>query len=139
MAERLTALLPSSLNAVYAVNSGTEANEAAIKLAKRVTGRREIVSCYGAYHGSTNGSLSLSSNEVKKKPFEPLLPEVKFIRHNSIEDLALITEETAGVFIETIQGDAGVRQATTPYLKALRKRCKDRKSTRLNSSHVRIS
>lgn len=125
MAERLTGLLPSSLNAVYAVNSGTEANEAAIKLAKRVTGRREIVSCYGAYHGSTNGSLSLSSNEVKKKPFEPLLPEVKFIRHNSIEDLALITEETAGVFIETIQGDAGVRQAATPYLKALRKRCND--------------
>jgi acetylornithine/succinyldiaminopimelate/putrescine aminotransferase len=123
MAERLTAILPDSLNAIYAVNSGTEANEAAIKLAKRVTGRREIVSCYGAYHGSTNGSLSLSSNEVKKKPFEPLLPEVKFIHHNAIEDLGLITEQTAGVFIETIQGDAGVRQATKEYLIALRKRC----------------
>lgn len=125
MAERLTAILPSSLNSVYAVNSGTEANEAAIKLAKRVTGRREIISCYGAYHGSTNGSLSLSSKEIKKKPFEPLLPEVNFIRHNKIEDLGLITEKTAGVFIETIQGDAGVRQATTEYLKALRKRCDD--------------
>ncbi|PKR80099.1 aspartate aminotransferase family protein [Brumimicrobium salinarum] len=123
MAERLTAMLPSSLNAVYAVNSGTEANEAAIKLAKRVTGRREIISCYGAYHGSTNGSLSLSSKEIKKKPFEPLLPEVNFIHHNIIEDLSKITEKTAGVFLETIQGDAGVRQATTEYLTALRKRC----------------
>ncbi|HLV42341.1 MAG TPA: aspartate aminotransferase family protein [Brumimicrobium sp.] len=123
MAERLTAILPASLNSVYAVNSGTEANEAAIKLAKRVTGRREIISCYGAYHGSTNGSLSLSSKEIKKKPFEPLLPEIKFIHHNSIEDLELITEKTAGVFIETIQGDAGVRQATTEYLVALRKKC----------------
>src|SRR5690554_7969240 len=85
MAERLTALLPSSLNAVYAVNSGTEANEAAIKLAKRVTGRREIVSCYGAYHGSTNGSLSLSSNEVKKKLFKPLLPEVNLFANIFME------------------------------------------------------
>src|SRR5690554_4998461 len=123
MAERLTAILPKTLNAVYAVNSGTEANEAAIKLAKRITGRREIISCYGAYHGNTNGSLSLSDKEHKKKPFEPLLPEVKFIHFNSVEDLALITDKTAGVFIETIQGDAGVRQATTEYLKALRKRC----------------
>src|SRR5690554_1607503 len=123
MAERLTAILPKTLNAVYAVNSGTEANEAAIKLAKRITGRREIISCYGAYHGSTNGSLSLSSKEIKKKPFEPLLPEVKFIHHNSIADLAIITEQTAGVFIEPIQGDAGVRQASKEYLEALRKRC----------------
>ncbi|HZH86572.1 MAG TPA: aspartate aminotransferase family protein [Brumimicrobium sp.] len=123
MAERLTAILPSTLNSVYAVNSGTEANEAAIKLAKRVRGRREIISCYGAYHGSTNGSLSLSSKEIKKKPFEPLLPEVKFIHHNSIADLAIITEQTAGVFIEPIQGDAGVRQASKEYLEALRKRC----------------
>ncbi|PWH87181.1 aspartate aminotransferase family protein [Brumimicrobium oceani] len=123
MAEKLTALLPNSLNAVYSVNSGTEANEAAIKLAKRVTGRKEIISCFGAYHGSTNGSLSLSSKEIKKKPFEPLLPEINFIEHNSIVDLEKITEKTAGVFIETIQGDAGVRQASTEYLKALRNRC----------------
>ncbi|WP_107037881.1 aspartate aminotransferase family protein [Brumimicrobium mesophilum] len=130
MAEQLTAILPDSLNSVYAVNSGTEANEAAIKLAKRVTERREIISCYGAYHGSTNGSLSLSSKEIKKKPFEPLLPEVNFIRHNVIEDLELITDKTAGVFIETIQGDAGVRQASTEYLTALRKRC-DKTGTQL--------
>lgn len=123
MAERLIAILPSNLNMVYPVNSGTEANEAAIKLCKRVTGRREIISCHGAYHGNTNGSLSLSDKEHKKKPFYPLLPEVNFIRFNSIEDLEKITRETAGVFIETIQGDAGVRQATKEWLTALRKRC----------------
>lgn len=123
MAERLTAILPSNLNMVYPVNSGTEANEAAIKLCKRVTGRREIISCHGAYHGNTNGSLSLSDKEHKKKPFYPLLPEVNFIRFNVIEDLEKITRETAGVFIETIQGDAGVRQATKEWLTALRKRC----------------
>src|SRR5690554_830506 len=123
MAERLTSILPSNLNMVYPVNSGTEANEAAIKLCKRVTGRREIISCHGAYHGNTNGSLSLSDKEHKKKPFYPLLPEVNFIRFNSIEDLEKITRETAGVFIETIQGDAGVRQATKEWLTALRKRC----------------
>ena len=123
MAERLTAILPSNLNMVYPVNSGTEANEAAIKLCKRVTGRREIISCHGAYHGNTNGSLSLSDKEHKKKPFYPLLPEVNYIRFNSIEDLEKITRETAGVFIETIQGDAGVRQATKEWLTALRKRC----------------
>jgi len=123
MAERLTAILPDALNSVYAVNSGTEANEAAIKLAKRVTARREIISCYGAYHGSTNGSLSLSSKELKKKPFEPLMPEVNFIHHNLFEDLDLITDKTAGVFIEPIQGDAGVRKASNEYLLALRKRC----------------
>lgn len=123
MAECLISMLPSTLNAVYPVNSGTEANEAAIKLAKRITGRKEIIACYGAYHGNTNGSLSLSSNDKKKKPFEPLLPEIKFIHHNSIDDLHHITEKTAGVFIEPIQGDAGVRQASKRYLQALRKRC----------------
>ena len=125
MSERLINILPDPLNSVYVVNSGTEAIEAAIKLAKRITQRREIISCYGAYHGSTNGSLSLSSKEIKKKPFEPLIPEVNFIRHNMIEDLTLITEKTAGVFIEPIQGDAGVRQASTEYLKALRQKCNE--------------
>ncbi|MCO5269391.1 MAG: aspartate aminotransferase family protein [Brumimicrobium sp.] len=123
MAERLTAMLPSNLNQVYPVNSGTEANEAAIKLAKRVTGRQEIISCYGGYHGNTNGSLSLSSNKVKTEPFEPLLPHVNFIHHNSLEDISKITENTAGVFIETIQGDAGVRVSTKEFLTAVRKRC----------------
>jgi acetylornithine/succinyldiaminopimelate/putrescine aminotransferase len=121
--ERLISLLPNSLNCVYAVNSGTEANEAALKLAKRVTGRKELISCYGAYHGSTHGSLSVSSNETKKAPFQPLLPVVSFIEHNSIADLERITENTAAVIIEPIQGDAGVRAASKSYMSALRKKC----------------
>jgi len=124
-AQKLTAILPESLNSVYAVNSGTEANEAAIKLAKRVTGRMEIVSFRGSYHGSTNGSLSISGNEIKKKPFRPLLPEVRFIHLNNLEELDQISEKTAGVIIETIQGDAGVRIPNTAYLEALRNRCNE--------------
>lgn len=123
MAERLVALLPDSLNCVYPVNSGTEANEAAIKLAKRVTGRTEIVSFRGSYHGSTFGSLSVSGNEIKKLAFRPLMPDVRFIRFNIVEDLAQITEKTAGVIVETIQGDAGVRIPDVTYMKALRARC----------------
>jgi acetylornithine/succinyldiaminopimelate/putrescine aminotransferase len=122
-AEKLTAVLPEKLNCVYTVNSGTEANEAALKLAKRVTGRQEFIACKGAYHGSTHGSLSVSANESKKAPFQPLLPGVKFIRHNVLEDLDSITSKTAAVIIEPVQGDAGVRQASTEYLKQLRKKC----------------
>jgi acetylornithine/N-succinyldiaminopimelate aminotransferase len=125
MAKKLTALLPDSLNCVYPVNSGTEANEAAIKLCKRVTGRTEIVSFRGSYHGSTNGSLSISGNEVKKQAYRPLMPDVRFILHNNFEDLKQITKNTAGVFLETIQGDAGVRIPNIFYLQALRKRCSD--------------
>jgi acetylornithine/N-succinyldiaminopimelate aminotransferase len=122
-AQKLTSILPASLNSVYVVNSGTEANEAAIKLAKRVTGRMEIVSFRGSYHGSTNGSLSISGNEIKKKPFRPLLPEVRFIHLNNQIELNQITEKTAGVILETIQGDAGVRIPKKEYLLELRKRC----------------
>ena len=122
-AQRLVRLLPASLNTVYAVNSGTEANEAALKLAKRVTGRTELVSFRGSYHGSTHGSMSVSGNEVKKQAFRPLLPDVRFLQHNSIPDLEQITTKTAGVIIETIQGDAGVRVPNPEFLQALRKRC----------------
>ncbi len=123
LAERLTALLPDQLNCVYPVNSGTEANEAAIKLARRATGRTELISFRGSYHGSTIGSLSISGNEVKKLAFRPLLPDVRFIHHNVYEDLAHITEKTAGVILETIQGDAGVRIPDMAYMQELRKRC----------------
>lgn len=122
-AQRLVRLLPASLNTVYAVNSGTEANEAALKLAKRVTGRTELVSFRGSYHGSTHGSMSVSGNEVKKQAFRPLLPDVRFLQHNSLCDLEQITTKTAGVIIETIQGDAGVRVPNTEFLQALRRRC----------------
>jgi len=124
-AKEITSVLPPSLNCVYAVNSGTEANEAAIKLAKRVTGRMEIVSFRGSYHGSTNGSLSISGNEVKKKTFRPLLPDIRFVHLDNFEELNQITEKTAGVILETIQGDAGVRIPTLNYIQALRKRCND--------------
>lgn len=123
--KRLTSLLPKSLNCVYAVNSGTEANEAALKLAKRVTGRSEIISFRGSYHGSTHGSMSVSGNETKKEAFRPLLPDVRFLTFNSIEDLQHITSKTAGVIIETIQGDAGVRVPSIEFMSELRKRCSE--------------
>ena len=121
-AERLTSLLPDNLNCVYTVNSGTEAIEAALKLAKRVTGRTELISFRGSYHGSTHGAMSVSGNEVKKQAFRPLLPDVRFLKFNSIDDLQHITEKTAGVIIETVQGDAGVRVPDSSFLQALRER-----------------
>jgi acetylornithine/N-succinyldiaminopimelate aminotransferase len=119
----LLELLPEKLNCVYTVNSGSEANEAAIKLAKRKTGRMELISFTGAYHGSTNGSLSISSNETKKQAYRPLLPEVRFLEWNDAAQLVNITNKTAGVIIETIQGDAGVRIPSKEFMSLLRKRC----------------
>lgn len=119
----LQSVLPPTLNAIYPVNSGTEAIEAAIKLVKRATRRTEIISFKGAYHGSTNGALSISSNVIKKQAFRPLLPDINFINLNSIEDLERITNRTAGVFLETVQGDAGVRIPEKAFMEALRKRC----------------
>jgi acetylornithine/succinyldiaminopimelate/putrescine aminotransferase len=125
LAKKLSQLLPPTLNCSYFVNSGTEANEAALKLAKRVTGRTEIISCKKSYHGSTHGSLSVSGNETKKRAFRPLLPDVKFIEYNNLHDLSLITSRTACVIMETIQGDAGVRIPSKEYLQAVRKRCSE--------------
>lgn len=121
--EKLISLLPETLNCVYAVNSGTEANEAALKLAKRVTGRTELISFRGSYHGSTHGSMSVSGNEIKKEAYRPLLPDVRFIHHGNFDDLQFITEKTAGVILETVQGDAGVRIPSNEYMQALRDRC----------------
>ena len=123
LGERLASLLPKELNCAYFVNSGTEANEGALKLAKRVTGRTEIVSFKKSYHGSTHGSLSVSGNEVKKNAFRPLLPDVRFITFNDETELKSITRRTAAVIMETIQGDAGVRIPDLNFMKALRKRC----------------
>jgi len=123
LARKLATLMPASLDCCYFVNSGTEANEGALKLAKRYTGRTEIVSFKKSYHGSTHGSLSVSGNEVKKNAFRPLLPDVRFLHFNVMEELVNITERTACVIIETIQGDAGVRIPDTAYIQALRKRC----------------
>jgi acetylornithine/succinyldiaminopimelate/putrescine aminotransferase len=123
LAKKLSELLPAALNCSYFVNSGTEANEGALKLAKRFTGRTEMVSCRKSYNGSTHGSMSVSGNEVKKRAFRPLLPDVRFIDFNVVEDLENITGRTACVIMETIQGDAGVRIPSKEYMKAVRQRC----------------
>jgi acetylornithine/succinyldiaminopimelate/putrescine aminotransferase len=125
LAKKLIEILPQSLNCCYFVNSGTEANEGALKLAKRYTGRTQIISCKKSYHGSTHGSLSVSGNEVKKSAFRPLLPDVLFIEFGSHDDLERITDRTACVIMETIQGDAGVRIPSREYLQAVRKKCTD--------------
>jgi acetylornithine/N-succinyldiaminopimelate aminotransferase len=122
-AKLLVSLLPHSLNAVYPVNSGTEAIEASLKLAKRFTNRTELIAFKGSYHGSTHGSMSVSYNEVKKSAYRPLLPDVQFLEFNNIEEIQKITTKTAGVIIEPIQGDAGVRIANTEFLSSLKKRC----------------
>ncbi len=123
LAHKITSLLPDPLNCVYFTNSGTEANEGALKLAKRVTGRTELIAFRGSYHGSTHGSLSVSGNEKKKYAFRPLLPDVRFLDFNVTDQLSQITNRTAAVIIETIQGDAGVRIPDAEYLRALRSRC----------------
>lgn len=123
LVKELLEVLPSSLDGVYVVNSGTEAIEAALKLAKRYTGRTELISFRGSYHGSTHGSMSVSGNELKKQAFRPLLPDVQFLQHNQIIELERITSKTAGVILETIQGDAGVRKPSVTFMKALRQRC----------------
>ena len=123
LSKNLSHFLPDELNNIYVVNSGTEAVEGALKLAKRFTGRQELIAAKGAYHGSTHGSLSVSGNESKKTPFQPLLPNINFITFNELDDLQKITEQTAGVIIETIQGDAGVRIPSTAYMTALREKC----------------
>ena len=123
LARKLASLLPEGMSSVYFVNSGAEAIEGALKLAKRATGRRGLVACHKSYHGSTHGALSVSGNEVKQSAFRPLLPEVSFITFNEAADLDKITEQTAAVVIETIQGDAGVRIPTGDYLRHVRQRC----------------
>jgi acetylornithine/N-succinyldiaminopimelate aminotransferase len=124
LAEKLILLLPDALQSVYFVNSGAEAIEGAMKLAKRYTGRTQVLACKGSYHGSTHGALSLMGNEEYKQAYRPLLPGVGFIRFNEPADLNLITTQTACVVIETIQGEAGIRVPDAAYLQALSARCK---------------
>ena len=123
LADKLNEILPDNLTTTYFVNSGTEAVEASLKLAKRATCRTELIAFKGAYHGNTQGSLSVSSNEVKKSAFRPLLPDIRFLTFNEINELTQITEKTAGVIIEPVQGDAGIRIPSKAFMKALRNRC----------------
>ena len=123
LAQKLATFLPESLNCLYVVNSGTEANEAALKLAKRATGKTRLVSFRGAYHGSTHGSLSVSGNEQKKYAFRPLLPDVLQLPFNDCDALESIDHQVAGVIIEPIQGDAGVRIPSKEFMAKLRRIC----------------
>ena len=117
--------LPSSLEVTYLTNSGTEAIEGAMKLAKRVTGKSGFIAAKNAYHGSTQGALSLLGVEKQKEGYGPLLPEVEFISFNALEELEKITTETAGVVLETIQGGGGFILPTADYLLAVKKRCEE--------------
>ena len=119
----LATLLPPPLQTTYLVNSGTEAMEGAIKLARRFTGRSEILAAHNAYHGNTLGSLSLMDYEVRKAPFRPLLPDIGHITFNSRKDLEKITARTAAVVLETIQGGAGFILPEDGYLAAVKQRC----------------
>ncbi len=122
-AKLLTEQLPVKLNSIYFTNSGSEATEGALKLAKRYTGRSEIISMKDSYHGSTHGALSVLGNEYFKNAFRPLLPDIKFINFNKISDLQNITEKTACVILEPIQSEAGVVSPENEYLSKLRERC----------------
>jgi acetylornithine/N-succinyldiaminopimelate aminotransferase len=122
-AAALAAVLPENLSCTYFVNSGAEATEGAMKLAKRYTNRTEIIACYNSYHGSTHGALSLMGNEEFKQAYRPLLPDIQFIEFDHLQDLEKISTSTAAVFIETIQGEAGIRIPAPGYLLALREKC----------------
>ena len=127
-ARRLAEALPEPLSSVYFLNSGAEAVEGALKLAKRYTHRTEMISMRRAYHGSTHGAMSMMGapeGEEWKNAFRPLLPDTKAIRFNCEEDLALITERTACVLCEPVQGEAGVRPPQNDYLRKLRERCSE--------------
>ncbi|WP_240186937.1 aspartate aminotransferase family protein [Pedobacter nanyangensis] len=122
-ATALASVLPEQLNCTYFVNSGAEAVEGAMKLAKRYTGKKGFIACKNAYHGSTQGAESLMESDFYSAGYGPFLPHVDFIIHNNIDDLQKITDQTAAVFIEPIQGEAGVRVADQAFMEALKARC----------------
>lgn len=119
----LASLLPKPLEKTYLVNSGTEATEGALKLARRVTGRSQLISCNNAYHGNTMGSMSVMGFEERKQAFRPLVPDVDFITFNNEADIAKITIKTAGIILESIQGGAGFIEPQNDFLLKIRKRC----------------
>jgi len=123
--KRLAENLPASLETTYLVNSGTEAIEGSIKLAKRATGRSQIIAARKAYHGNTQGSLSIMDYELRKQPFRPLLPDVAWIEFNNEAELQKITTRTAGVVLETIQGGAGFITPENDYLAKVKQRCQE--------------
>jgi acetylornithine/succinyldiaminopimelate/putrescine aminotransferase len=125
LAQRLAEVLPESLNSTYLVNSGSEAIDGALKLAKRYTGRTELIGFKNAYHGGTHGAFSMLGSEEMKYAYRPLLPDIRFLNFNSFEDLEQITERTACVLVEPVQSEAGVILPENGFLKALRKKCNE--------------
>ena len=124
LAQLLADSLPSALSTTYFTNSGTEAIEGAMKLAKRATGRSEIISCKYSYHGSTQGALSIMGNEENKANYRPLLPNCNQIKFNNVESLVNITEQTAAVVIEPVQGASGFITPKNNFLQQVREKCK---------------
>ena len=125
LCKKMAELLPEPLDTTYLVNSGTEAIEGSIKLARRYTGRSEIIAAKNSYHGNTLGSLSLMNYQERKRPFLPLLPDIRHITFNCEWCLEQITDKTAGVILETIQGGAGFIEPIEGYLSSVQKRCNE--------------
>lgn len=123
LCELLSNNTPKSLSSTYLTNSGTEAIEAAMKLAKRFTGKTKIIAAFNGYHGNTQGSLSIMGYEDRKRAYRPLIPHVEFINFNDDDDLDKICNNTAGVILETIQGGAGFILPKKNYLKRVKERC----------------
>ncbi len=128
LAKLLVDHLPPQLNSVYFTNSGSEATEGAIKLVRKFTGRAELIACTRGYHGSTIGAMSLMSEALYKQAYQPSLPGVRFIHFNDMDDLQIITDQTAGVIVEPVRGPAGVELADLAWLRALRQRCDETKT-----------
>ncbi|WP_081411197.1 aspartate aminotransferase family protein [Tenacibaculum ovolyticum] len=125
LCKALAKTLPENLSSVYIVNSGTEATEGALKLAKRFTGRDEMIAAKNSYHGNTQGAMSVCGAEQQNRAFRPLVPGIKFIEFNNEADLAKITTKTAGVILETIQGGAGFIEPKNNYLAKVKQRCEE--------------
>ena len=125
LAQKIASLLPQPLQSVYFVNSGAEAAEGALKLAKRATGRSKMLAFHNAYHGSTHGALSVMGSDYFKQGYGPLLPDVGFMTHNDFASLDAIDEATACVIVETIQGEAGAKLPDSNWLQELSKRCRE--------------
>tara|TARA_B110000263_G_C15310918_1_gene513194 strand:+ start:3132 stop:4313 length:1182 start_codon:yes stop_codon:yes gene_type:complete len=125
LTKTLASKLSKKLEVTYLTNSGTEAIEGALKVAKRFTGRKELIAAKNSYHGSTHGSLSVLGLKSQKNNYKPLLPNIKFLTFNNLSDLSKISEKTAGVILETIQGGAGFIEPKNEYLKKVKNRCKE--------------
>ncbi|MDG1374909.1 MAG: aminotransferase class III-fold pyridoxal phosphate-dependent enzyme [Flavobacteriaceae bacterium] len=123
LSKLLASHLPKKLEKTYLTNSGTEAIDGAMKLARRYTGRSEIIAAHNAYHGNTMGALSIMGFEERKQPFRPLIPDIRFIEFNNLTDLSKITTKTAAVILETIQGGAGFIEPKNGYLTKVQEKC----------------